>query len=299
MFRKIIKNNILTNASTESTAYKLFSNTLLRATSPNKSYFLTSEKKYDYSGEVQLLLEPVGGFENEIAKEAINYNFEVFLKWRKELSQNCSEVKENHFNRADLYYNIPYSYLLSLMEKLNVPEDSSSLSPLNLISYLELWKSQYNENKIDYNIPFFNIAIMRKVGNRFRRYKRKFISDKEKSSISEMKMAAGEKIIYSPFGGGSANNYLGDKFIDKSVEWHKIKSNKQEYKRDRNENMLIVFYEFDPNFIGEFNNEPIEFIENETGFLNPEIPILTYLVSFNTEGPKFRVLYNKQNLIDE
>ncbi len=299
MFRKIIKNNILNNASTDSTAYKLFSNTLFRATSPNKSYFLTSERKYDYSGEVQLLLEPVGAFEGQLAQDAIQKNHEIFLKWNKGLSQNCSEHIENHLNRADLFYNIPYTYLLSLLNALNIPEDSSFLSPQNLKSYLELWKIQYDENKIDYNVPFFNVAIMRKVGNRFRTYKRKFISDKEKSSISEMKTAACEKIIFSRFEGGSANNYLGDKFIDKSYEWHQFKSHKDEFKRDRNENMLIVFYEFDPNYIGTFGDKQIEFEKDEVGYFNPDYPMLTYLVSFNTEGPKFRVLYNKQNFINE
>jgi len=299
MFRKIIKNNILNNASTESTAYKLFSNTLFRATSPNKSYFLTSEKKFDYSGEIQLLVEPVGGLLNESAQEAIKNNFTVFSKWKEELNNNCTDSKVNHLNRADLYYNVSYEYLLSLMESLNIQEDSSSLSPQNLISYLELWQNQYEENKIDYNVPFFNIAVMRKVGNRFRTYRRKFLSDKEKSSIEEMKVAAREKIIFSPFTGGGATNYLGDKFIDKQMDWHENIINKREYKRDRNENMLIVFYEFNPNYIGSFEDKPIEFQEKEVGYLNPEIPILTYFVSFNTQGPKFRVLYNKQNMINE
>ena len=299
MFRKIIKNNILNNASTESTAYKLFSNTLFRATSPNKSFFLTAEKNYDYSGEAQLLLEPIGNLLNQQAQEAIQNNYKIFSNWKNEIVNYCSDSEINHLNRADLYYNVPHTYLISLMETLNIQEDSSSLSPQNLISYLDLWQSQYNENKIDYKVPFFNIAIMRKVGNRFRTYKRKFLSDKEKSSIVEMKMAACEKIVFSPFTGGGATNYLGDKFIDKTNEWHQTKSNKQNYKRDMNENMLIVFYEFDPNYIGTFNEEHIEFVENELGYFNPEIPILTYFVSFNTEGPKFRVLYNKQNLINE
>ena len=299
LFRKIIKNNILNNASTESTAYKLFSNTLFRATSPNKSFFLTAEKKYDYSGEVQLLLEPVGNLINEQAAETIKENFNVYSKWKNELLNNCMDTSLNHLNRADLYYDVSHTYLLELMKSLNIQEDSSSLSPQNLISYLELWTSQYNENKIDYNVPYFNIAIMRKVGNRYRTYKRKFISDKEKSSIVEMKMSANEKVIFSPFAGGVATNYLGDKFIDKPSEWHLNKSNKKDFKRDRDENMLIVFYEFDPNYIGTFDKEQVEFYENETGYFNPEIPILTYLVSFNIEGPKFRVLYNKQNLINE
>lgn len=299
MFRKIIKNNILNNASTESTAYKLFSNTLFRATSPNKSYFLTAEKKYDYSGEVQLLLEPVGNLINEEANEAIKTNYNIFSNWKNELKVNCSESKINHLNRADLYYDVPHFYVLELMKNLNIQEDSSSLSPQNLISYLELWTSQFNENKIDYNVPYFNIAIMRKVGNRLRTYKRKFLSDKEKSSISEMKMTASEKIIFSPFSGGAASNYLGDKFIDKTSEWHQNNKNKKEYKRDRDENMLLVFYEFDPNYIGTFNEEVVEFNEKDSGYLNPEFPILTYMVSFNIEGPKFRVLYNKQNLINE
>jgi hypothetical protein len=63
--------------------------------------------------------------------------------------------------------------------------------------------------------------------------------------------------------------------------------------------MLIVFYEFDPNYIGTFGDEQIEFEKDEVGYFNPDYPMLTYLVSFNTEGPKFRVLYNKQNFINE
>lgn len=293
-FRKIIKKNILEDLPPLSIAYKLFSNTLFRLTSPSKSKFIEN-KIYDFSGELHQLLEPVLSKHDWSFQTCIEHNYSVYNEWRNALLKQNKNVFINHLNRCTLIKDVSVKDIRDLFEKLDISEDACYMSPESLLSYLDLWGNEYSNNNLQYDIPGFNIAFMNNPENKtskFRQYQRKIYSNKEKTDAALLKSQVNEKIVFDRFVSGARKTdkeFLGEKFIDKDLEWHKIESNRENYERNERENILIAFNEFDPNYI----KRRIQFEPNEEGYLNPEIPIVSYFISFNNGGPKYTIHNNK------
>ena len=291
-FRKIIKKNILEDIPPLSTAYKLFSNTLFRLTSPSKSKFIEN-KIYDFSGELHQLLEPVFSKKEITFQECIENNYTNYKEWRINLKQKY-KVVENHLNRSTLIKDVNVSDIRTLFNELDINDDSCYMSPESLLSYLDLWENEYSNQNLQYNIPGFNIAFMNNPENKnskFRQYQRKIYSKKEDLNVELLKSQVNEKIVFDRFVSGARKtdkDFLGEKFIDKDLVWHKNENNRVNYERNERDNILIAFYEFDPNYI----KRGISFQPHEEGYLNPDIPIVSYFISFNTGGPKYTIHNN-------
>jgi len=293
-FRKIIKKNILEDIPPLSTAYKLFSNTLFRLTSPSKSKFIEN-KIYDFSGELHQLLEPVLSKGDLPIQECIEHNYNVYNDWRKVLIKQDKNVFINHLNRCTLVKDVSVNEIRKLFEKLDINDDACYMSPDSLLSYLDLWRNEFSNENLLYDIPGFNVAFMNNTESKkskFKQYQRKIYSTKEETDITLLKSQVNDKIVFNRFVSGARSTdkeFLGEKFMDKDLEWHKIENNRVNYERDEKENILITFYEFDPNYI----KRGIVFEPHEEGYLNPEIPIISYFISFNTGGPKYTIHNNK------
>ena len=292
-FRKIIKKNILEDIPPLSTAYKLFSNTLFRLTSPSKSKFIEN-KIYDFSGELHQLLEPVFSKNELTFQKCVEHNYIRYNEWRIKLKQKY-KVVENHLNRCTLIKDVSVQDIRTLFNELDINDDACYMSPESLLSYLDLWENEYSNQNLQYDIPGFNIALMNNPENKsskFRQYQRKIYSNKEKIDSTLLKSQVNEKIVFDRFVSGARKTdkeFLGEKFIDKDIEWHKNENNRVNYERNERENILIAFNEFDPNYI----KRGISFEPNEEGYLNPEIPIVSYFISFNTGEPKYTIHNNK------
>ena len=293
-FRKIIKKNILEDIPPLSTAYKLFSNTLFRLTSPSKSKFIEN-RIYDFSGELHQLLEPVLSKLDLTFQKCIEHNFTVFNEWKQRILKQNKNVIINHLNRCTLIKDVTVIEIRNLFEKLDISDDACYMSPDSLLNYLDLWENEYLKDNIQYDIPGFNIAFMNNSENKkskFRQYQRKKYSSKEEKDSILLKSMAKERIVFERFVSGARTTdkeFLGEKFIDKELEWHKNENNRVNYERNEKENILIGFNEFDPNYI----KRGVTFEPDEEGYLNPEIPIVSYFISFNTGGPKYTIHNNK------
>jgi hypothetical protein len=291
-FRKIIKKNILEDIPPLSTAYKLFSNTLFRLTSPSKSKFIEN-KIYDFSGELHQLLEPVFSKKELTFQKCIEENYNNYNEWRNNIKQKY-KVIENHLNRSTLIKDVNVNDIRTLFNELDINDDSCYMSPESLLNYLDLWENEYSNQNLQYDIPGFNIAFMNNPENKnskFRQYQRKIYSKKEELDINLLKSQVNEKIVFDRFVSGARKtdkDFLGEKFIDKDLLWHKNENNRVNYERNERENILIAFYEFDPNYI----KRGISFEPHEEGYLNPDIPIVSYFISFNTGGPKYTIHNN-------
>jgi hypothetical protein len=227
-------------------------------------------------------------------QDCINFNYNIYNNWKIDVLKKEKNITVNHLNRCTLVRNIDKSNIRNLFENLDINIDACYMSPEYFLNYLDIWETEFQKNNLMHSIPGFNVAFMNnpnKDKNKFRQYQRKIYAKKEKNNIQILKEQSKDKIIFDRFVSGARktdNDFLGEKFIDQSLEWHKNPNNLNAYQRDERENILIVFYEFDPNYIKKGHS----FVEGDEGFLNPDIPIVSYFISFNTGGPKYSIHNN-------
>jgi hypothetical protein len=87
--------------------------------------------------------------------------------------------------------------------------------------------------------------------------------------------------------------YLGDIYYDKSKNWHKANDDDNPIKhRNSADDILILFYRLNPNYLIKINKEIVELSQNDNGYLNIDY-IITFAANTPTGGPNYKVFTNE------
>jgi hypothetical protein len=86
--------------------------------------------------------------------------------------------------------------------------------------------------------------------------------------------------------------YKGDRFFDKDNQWH-LKNIKEEIDyREKNEDILILFYRIDSNYLLKDRRFGVVKLEKkDSGYLNPD-SVLTFAAVTPAGGPSYEVSTN-------
>ena len=229
--RRQIKFAILNDLSPEQILIELRNSPQFRATSSAKSKFVNSTSGGGFSGKRAILLEPT-------------FNLEAIRQNKKLLEGFKSRNKGTPSNkRATVYHNVAPAEVIKLLESFTCKKFALKDSFADYARYLKDWRD--GENMPD--LPAINIAIMDGLKIRKRRF-----STTDPSSPKDARKTV--QPMFSPFIGGSVPHevtpYRGDGFIDRDANWHKSNPNaSQGTSRQIGEDILIVFYEFEPNYL--------------------------------------------------
>ena len=285
--RASIKESIIQNKKPDKVLIELWSSNLFSATSPLKGRLLQSSTSsaISFSGKSRDLREPFCSRNIDDLQENVNA-FHEFLKLVK-----FQKKTVNHLNRGDLYEGVDQSLVINFLKGLKIQNEALYVSPNRYADYLLDWDAGFHEDIIGNPMPIINIGVMGTNGvtQRSRTFT---VNPQNKQQAIEFKKDA----IGSLLGGAqreAKNKYKGDRFFDKSQEWHSKNIDIEINDRQINESILILFYLIDPNYVANLDKQRIVLCHNDEGFI--DLPkILTFATITPLGGPNYKVRTNKK-----
>lgn len=226
-----IKDAIIRGLKPDEILIELRNSPQFRATSPTKSKFVNFSFKGGYSGRRALLREPI--MRANILKE----NNKRLMKFR----QKYRSVGKDSHKRAQLYSKIPVHDVISLLNDLKSKNTAIQDTFRDYATFLKDWVEGDNLPPL----PNINIAIMHKWPMRRRRE-----SSVSKPSTAKEARDTVTGVFGAIVGGVAHGTYRGDYFLDKDEKWHAEHSQaKGSEPRKLGDDILIVFYGLDPNYV--------------------------------------------------
>lgn len=135
---------------------------------------------------------------------------------------------------------------IKLLRRIKCPKGAPQVSFGALADYLDEWNKGNLKNKFS-SVPRINIVVRAN-----RKVQRKFNINDRPRSIEEAISNARNTFSTVPRGADSGGGtYRGDAFLDKPRDWHDNNPPPKGTKRYEGEDMLIVIYPLDPNYIRE------------------------------------------------
>lgn len=199
-------------------------------TSKAKSSFLAQSKGFGFSGKRALLDQPSFEISDIIHNQTI-------------IDELLVHVREPVHGRAKLRKDIDPDIIIDALLKFRCDDGASQVSYKVYGEYLKDWRDRAAAGQ-NPQLPNINVAIMNGVAKRQRRLK-------TTSHPSGPKQAQDEVTTrFGPIVGGmnDPKTYMGDAFLDYPESWH-LTQKGAEKMRDSTEDILIVFYRLDPNYI--------------------------------------------------
>jgi hypothetical protein len=129
--------------------------------------------------------------------------------------------------------------VIGLLRDLRCKRDAIQDSYDDYRRYLENWLDGDNLPEI----PDINIAIMK---NRWRKRRRDLSISKPTTAEEARRAVTG--VFGSILGGTAHGTYRGDYFLDKDEDWHSA-NEKPPKQREAGDDILIVFYGLQPNYL--------------------------------------------------
>lgn len=244
------------NTRSECILLQLQNSPLFKVTSPAKSKFLIEGHKSSYSGKTVKLEHPM--MHNNYKE---NY---------KKLEDFLSSLPTGEFmnERAMVFKDIGTDKFRNFFNGLNIHKDARLVIPKDFDVYLDDW---YEFHK---KLPKVTIAV-------FGYY--------EHLCRAQFKDSKG---TYRVFLGGKHPNgeYIGDQHVDKPKSFHIDNYSLKGLKRDKFEDILIMFYKLNPNYVNK-KDTPKSSPEVIDGY--KEIPVLTYAISSPLGGPVYKIYENE------
>jgi len=284
--RRSIRNSISENKTPNEVLIELWSSNYFSLTSPRKMRHLTRQKNssISYSGKTFYLKQPFCRRDLNILQQN-KMNFELFL----DTLEYESKFEKWH-ERGELYKNVnPHNLIDFFKNKFNIDSDTLNISPSNYAQFIEDWVNGHSENIIKNPLPKINIGILGEINKRQRHFDVR-PENKEEAKIYYKDM------ISSLLGGKRTSKndpYLGDIYYDKSKNWHKANDDDTPTKhRNSADDILILFYRLNPNYLIKINQEIVELSQNDNGYLNIDY-IITFAANTPTGGPNYKVFTNE------
>ena len=199
-------------------------------TSKSKRKFLSQSKGFGFSGKRALLNQP--SFE----PEDILFN-------QKIIDGLLEHVRNPVLKRAQIRMDIDPDIIIDALNKFRCDDGASQVSYKVYGQYLKDWRGHAAAGKCA-ELPKINVAIMEGVARRQRQLKTTHHPD---SPEYAQKMVTNK---FGPIVGGmnDPKTYMGDGFLDYSETWH-LETVTPPESRKTGEDILIVFYRLDPNYI--------------------------------------------------
>ena len=188
----------------------------------------------------------------------------------KKLEDFLSSLPPGKFmnERAMVYNNIGIDKFRNFFNDLNIHKDARLVIPEDFDVYLDDW---YEFHK---KLPKVTIAVFG--------HEKHLCRAQSKDS----------KGTYRVFLGGKHPNgeYIGDQHVDKPKSFHIDNYSLKGLKRNKFEDILIMFYKLNPNYVNK-KDTPKSSPEVIDGY--KEIPVLTYAISTPLGGPVYKIYENE------
>ena len=135
---------------------------------------------------------------------------------------------------------------IRLLRRFKCPKGAPQVSFRALADYLDEWNKGNLKNEFS-SVPRINIVVRAD-----RKVQRKFTTTDRPGSVEEAISTARKTFDTVPRGADSGGGtYRGDAFLDRPREWHDDNPPPESTTRVEGEDMLIVIYPLDPNYIRE------------------------------------------------
>lgn len=199
-------------------------------TSGAKSKYLSKNKGFGFAGKRAMLTTPSFDPADILANDELIQDF---------LSAHADE--EVH-GRGAIAWDVDPNTVIKLLTALKCDKAAPQVSFRVLADYLKGWRTESNNGEAP-PLPAMNVVVM----NEGRRQRR--LSDTNHPYSMEEAQQKVTRTFGAVVGGmDGAGRYKGDYFIDRPIEWHDDNS-KPSKTRKAGEDMLLVFYRLDPNYI--------------------------------------------------
>ena len=243
------------NTRSECILLQLQNSPLFKVTSPAKSKFLTKGDKSSYSGKTVNLEHPM-----------MHNNYKKNDKKLKDFLSSLSGEVMNE--RAMVYKDIGIDKFRSFFKDLSIHQDARLVKPEDFDVYLDDWFEFHKK------LPNVTIAVF---------------GHKEHLCREQSKHSTG---TYRNFRGGKHTNgkYIGDQHVDKPESFHIDNYSLKGLKRNKFEDILIMFYKLNPNYINK-KDTPKTSQAVKDGY--KETPVLTYAISTPLGGPVYKIYENE------
>ena len=199
-------------------------------TSKSKRKFLSQSKGFGFSGKRALLNQP---------------SFEISdIQFNQKIIDGLLEyVRTPVLKRAQIRKDIDPDVIIDALEKFRCDDGASQVSYKVYAKYLKDWRNHAAAGKCA-ELPKINVAIMNDVARRQRQLSTTHHPD---SPEYAQRKVTGK---FGPIVGGmnDPKTYMGDGFLDYSESWH-LETVSPPKSRKPGEDILIVFYRLDPNYI--------------------------------------------------
>ena len=225
--RRQIKDAILKGLTPMNILLELRNSPQFRATSPSKSTFVTMQSGSSFSGKRALLYQP------RFVERAIRENAKRLERFERE-----HRGIEMH-GRAKVYRDVPVVSVIGLFEDMKCDVGALNSTFADYARYLKDWVD--GAGAAHPRLPAINVAVM----NGIRRRKRVFSTSRPRSPEEARESAQGR---FDKVTGGRTREFLGDDFIDRDPQWH-LDNPSPNRRRTAGEDILIVLYRFDPNYL--------------------------------------------------
>ncbi len=286
--RRSIKLSIIKNADPRKVLIELWSSNLFAVTSPAKRKNLKaqSHSSIAYTAKTVVLKQPFCN-NNEVIIKKNNDCFTSFIDKIK-----CARREKNWLQRGDLFFDVNFDYFVEFMGKLEINRDALYVSPRSYMEYLLDWDEAYRQGYIQNPLPKINIGFMSASSQTPICRQREF-STKPRNRQEAINFK--RDILGSILGGSQVKAkvvYKGDRFFDKDSQWHVQNIKKSVDYRGDNEDILILFYRIDSNYIVKDKNfGVVKLGKSDSGYLNID-SVLTFAAVTPAGGPCYEVSTN-------
>jgi hypothetical protein len=285
-----IKSSIINDVNPDKIMIELWSSNLFKVTSPIKARSLIKQKgsAVSFSGKTSDLRQPFCSGDTTV----INHNLSFFNEYIAKIE--CQNTTRRHLNRGDLYTDVDFEQLLDFLGKLKISNEALFVSPGTYADFLYDWHEGYQNGYLNNPPPKINIGILYdsqtgKSASRQREFTKAPTNRKEAIQYKK-------EMIGALLGGSqkkAKEKYKGDRFFDKSTNWHQTNIDKEIGPRMSKESILLLFYKIDPNYLIRLGKgNIIEMKNGDDGYIDCK-EVLTFAAVTPFGGPSYQVHTNK------